>query len=97
MFKFRREADTTAPRLSLQYFALRFLDANGAEADGAFSRWNGEGKIYQNRVGDPRPIFQEMSPTLLGSHRFMANFRESPHKLPERHCVQPPGFGSLAG
>ena len=38
MFKFRREADTTAPRLSLQYFALRFLDANEAEADGAFFR-----------------------------------------------------------
>ena len=59
MFKFRLGADTTAPRLSLQDFALRFLDANEAEADGAFSRWNGEGKVYQNRVSDPRPIFRE--------------------------------------
>lgn len=97
MFKFRREADTTAPRLSLQYLALRFLDANEAEAGEAFSRWSEEGKVYRNRVSDPRPIFQEMRTNLLGSHRFVADFLENPHTLPERHCVRPPGFGSLAG
>jgi hypothetical protein len=97
MFKFRLGADTTAPRLSLQYFALRFLDANEAKVGEAFSRWwSGVGKVYRNRVGCPCSIFQEMSPALLGSHRFIANFLENPHKLPERHCVWPPGFGSLA-
>lgn len=49
MFKFRREADTNAPRLSLQYFALRFLDANEAEADGAFFR-DGMGRARFTKI-----------------------------------------------
>lgn len=62
MFKFRREADTTAPRLSLQYFALRFLDANGAEADGAFSR-DGMGRArFTKMVSVTSPNFSRNEP-----------------------------------